>query len=106
VLIIIDKAAWQVDGGVPEDLVVNHFQTVFSWLGQHKMLSSEGEEELEDGIDSSASLNEDLVTSEGLAFLEKCYDTFLRSVESIGIYGSEPEADELEKTYLSYTEKK
>ncbi|MBR3645290.1 MAG: hypothetical protein IKN54_02635 [Lachnospiraceae bacterium] len=27
---IIDKAVWQVDGGVPEDLVVNHFNTVFA----------------------------------------------------------------------------
>lgn len=28
-MIIIDKAAWQIDGGVPEELVVNHFKTVF-----------------------------------------------------------------------------
>ena len=57
-MIIIDKAVWQIDGGVPEELVVNHFKTVFLWLEKHDMLSVEGKEELEDGIDDCASLNE------------------------------------------------
>lgn len=96
---IIDKAAWQIDGGVPEELVVRHFTTVFSWLSQHKMLSDEGEEEFEDGIDSSASLNEDLVTPDALIFLEKCYDMFLKTVEEEGKYGSDLSATELEKMY-------
>ena len=34
-MIIIDKAVWQIDGGVPEELVVNHFKTVFLWLEKH-----------------------------------------------------------------------
>ena len=59
-MIIIDKAVWQIDGGVPEELVVNHFKTVFLWLEKHDMLSVEGKEELEDGIDDCASLNEEL----------------------------------------------
>lgn len=101
---IIDKAAWQIDGGVPEELVVKHFQTVFLWLDQHEMLSDEGKEELDDGIDSCASLNEDLVTPEAFDFLEKCYDEYLKLLEG-GKYGSEFSTIELEKIYLIYSEK-
>ena len=46
-MVIIDKAAWQIGGGIPEDLVISHFNTVFTWLDDHKMLSAEGKEELE-----------------------------------------------------------
>ena len=46
-MVIIDKAVWQIDGGIPEDLVISHFNTVFTWLDDHKMLSVEGKEELE-----------------------------------------------------------
>lgn len=101
---IIDKAAWQIDGGIPEELVVKHFQIVFLWLDEHEMLSDEGVEELEDGIDSCASLNEDLVTSEGLVFLDACYDKYLKLIETNGMYGSELSVLELEKVYLTYKE--
>ena len=47
-MLIFDKAAWQIDVGVPEELVVSHFRTVFLWLEKHDMLSAEGKEELED----------------------------------------------------------
>ena len=49
-MVIIDKAVWQIDGGIPEDLVISHFNTVFTWLDDHKMLSVEGKEELEKNI--------------------------------------------------------
>ena len=29
---IFDKAQWQIDGGIPEELVVNHFNLVFLWF--------------------------------------------------------------------------
>ena len=46
-MVIIEKAVWQIDGGIPENLVISHFNTVFTWLDDHKMLSAEGKEELE-----------------------------------------------------------
>lgn len=101
---IIDKAVWQIDGGVSEELVVKHFTAVFLWLDQHEMLSDEGKEELDDGIDSCASLNEDLVTLEALGFLEKCYDGYLKTLEG-GKYGSDFSTTELEKIYLIYLDK-
>lgn len=104
-MIIIDKAAWQIDGGVPEELVVNHFKTVFSWLEKHNMLSEEGKEELEEGIDDCASLNEELVTKDGLEFLEKCYDEYLRVIAK-DKYGTDYNGDELEKIYNKYIAKR
>lgn len=103
-MIIIDKAAWQIDGGVPEELVVNHFKTVFSWLKRHDMLSDEGEEEFEDGIDDCASLNEDLITKEGIEFLEKCYDDYLKVIAK-DKYGIDYNGYELEKIYNQYNVK-
>jgi len=103
-MVIIDKAAWQIDGGVPEELVVKHFQAVFLWLDRHGMLSDEGQEELSDGIDDCASLNEDLLTSEALVFLEQCYDEYLKEVDGEK-YGNDCGAAELEKVYLAYLDR-
>lgn len=103
-MIIIDKSAWQIDGGIPESLVVSHFKTVFQWLDNHNMLSEEGREELEDGIDESASLNENTVTKEGLEFLEKCYDDYLTAVAK-DKYGKDSHGAELEKIYQKYSGK-
>ncbi len=98
---IIDKAAWQIDGGVPEDLVVNHFNTVFLWLSQHDMLTEEGIEELEDGIDDCASINDELVNEDGMRFLETSYDDYLKAVEKEK-YGEDVGGTILETVYSSY----
>lgn len=29
---IYDKAVWQVDGGIPSELAVNHFKILITWL--------------------------------------------------------------------------
>lgn len=100
-MIIIDKAVWQIDGGIPEDLVVSHFNTVFKWLENHKMLSEEGKEEFDEGLDDCASLNENMVTDEGLEFLEKCYDEYLAAVAK-DKYGLDINGEELEKIYQKY----
>ncbi len=99
---IIDKAAWQIDGGIPEDLVISHFNTVFVWLDTHGLLSETGKEELEDGIDDSVSLNEEMVTREGLLFLEMCYDKYL-TVIAKDKYGIDFNGEELEKIYKEYS---
>lgn len=102
-MVIIDKVAWQIDGGIPEDLVISHFNTVFTWLDDHKMLSAEGKEELEDGIDDCASLNKEMITMEGLAFLEACYNEYLRVIAK-DKYGIDFNGEELEKIYRKYRE--
>lgn len=103
-MIIIDKAAWQIDGGIPENLVVSHFNTVFKWLENHEMLSEEGKEEFDEGLDDCASLNENMVTDDGLEFLEKCYDEYLTAVAKEK-YGLDIDGEELEKIYQKYARK-
>ena len=98
---IFDKAQWQIDGGIPEELVVNHFNLVFLWLDKHEMLSNEGKEELEFWIDCEASLNEELLTIEGADFLDKYYDDFL-AVISKDRYGKDNSIDELDKLYKKF----
>lgn len=100
-MIIIDKAAWQIDAGIPANLVVSHFNTVFLWLNNHEMLTEAGIEEFEDGIDDCASLNERLVTYEGLTFLQMCYDEYL-TVIAKDKYGMDHDGEELEKIYRKY----
>ena len=99
---IIDKAAWQIDGGVPADKTVRHFACVFEWLSRHGLLTEEGEEELEDGIDDTASLNDELVSEQGIAFLESCYDDYLRAVKDR--YGEDENGVLLEGIWQKYTQ--
>ena len=102
ILKIIDKAVWQTDGGVPADKTAQHFRTVFVWLSRHGMLTGEGEEELEDGIDDCASLNDELVNEQGMAFLEDCYDDYLRAVKDR--YGEDEDGELLESIWQKYTQ--
>lgn len=74
---IFDKASWQIDNGIDESIVVAHFEFIFEWLNEHKMLNSDGMEILEIGIDSDVSLHEGLVTENGLNFLNKFYDKLI-----------------------------
>lgn len=96
----IDKAAWQIDGGVPAEKVVSHFRMMFEWLASHGMLTEDGEEELEDGIDDCAVLNDELVNGQGMAFLEKCYDDYLKAAADF--YGNDDGGSALEDIYRKY----
>lgn len=100
-MIIIDKASWQIDGGIPENLVINHFKIVFVWLNKHKMLTNEGKEELENGIDDCCSLNENVLTTEGLSFLNACYEEYLMAIAK-DKYGEDESSEELSKIYQRY----
>lgn len=78
---IYDKALWQIDNGVDKSVVVNHFQFVFEWLDSNKLLSKDGLEILEIGIDEEVSLNENLLTAKGNEFLDKYYDVLISKSE-------------------------
>lgn len=71
---IFDKALWHIDAGEDKAAVLAKFQAVFSFLNEKELLSEDGQEIFEFGIDDSVSLNEDMVTKEGAAFLYKHYD--------------------------------
>lgn len=98
---IYDKAVWQIDGGVPSELVENHFKIVFAWLGKNDLLSEMGKEELDDGIDCEASLNDELLNNDGIKFMDKYYDNFLMLIAKEK-YGKENSIEELDKLYKEY----
>ncbi len=72
-----DKAAWHIDAGEKEADVVARFRETFSFLESKQMLSEEGMETREFGMDGSVSLNSNMVNSQGEAFLDAYYDVIL-----------------------------
>lgn len=78
---IFDKASWQVDNGMSEEVVISHFEFIFEWLNEHDMLSPDGLEILEIGIDEDVSLHECLVNETGLHFLNEFYDKLITDSE-------------------------
>jgi SUMO ligase MMS21 Smc5/6 complex component len=48
-----------------------------NWCNQNNLLSDEGEEILEFGIDDSISIHSRLLNKRGNLFMEKYYDTFI-----------------------------
>lgn len=74
---IYDKAAWHIDGGEKKEDVLKRFSIIFSYLAKNNMLTDEGKEILELGIDSSVSLHERMVNESGKTFLDNEYDILL-----------------------------
>ena len=75
---VYDKAAWHIDGNENPKEVVARFNEIFKFLAENKLLSPDGEEIYELGIDSSASLNSSMVTKDGAQFLKQYYDEVLK----------------------------
>ena len=74
---VFDKAQWHIDAGEAIEEVVAKFRVVFEFLDSRNMLSTEGRELLEFGIDSSVSLNERMVNKEGFIFLCEHYNNVI-----------------------------
>lgn len=98
---IIDKVSWQIEGNNPigKENVIAHFKFIFEWLNEKKLLTKEGKEILDMGIDSSASLNEKMLISFGLKFLELYYDTYIFNIE----YGKNENTELLNKLYQEFS---
>ncbi|MBO5731840.1 MAG: hypothetical protein J6R67_11620 [Treponema sp.] len=75
---VYDKAIWHIDGGESKDEVLKKFATIFTYLKKNEMLTDEGLEIFDLGIDSSVSLHERLVNDKGKVFLDKTYDSLLK----------------------------
>ena len=83
---IYDKVQWHTDAGESAIEVITKMKMVFSFLNKHHLLSDEGMELFQFGIDSSASLNENMVSSEGKMFLNQYYDQVINAnAEQISI---------------------
>lgn len=77
---VYDKIAWQVDGGIDEQVAINHFEFMFKWLNDNDLLSKQGKEILSFGLDGSESLSDNDVTTEGSQFLKRYYDKYIGSI--------------------------
>lgn len=69
-----------------------HLRVVMQWLKDKKLLSSEGREAFESGIDSEFSLTAHMVTAEGNRILGECYALWVRTIQ----YGQKPSMELLE----------
>lgn len=91
-----DKASWHIDGGENEVEVIDRFNDVFAFLAEKNMLNEEGLETYEYGMDSSVSINSNMVNEQGESFLDTYYDAVL---------GQNPKEikKNLEEAYKVYT---
>lgn len=96
---IIDKASWQIDNSANQKNVIEHFKFIFKWLEKNNLLSSDGKEILDIGIDSSISLNDKMVTDKALKFLEKYYDEYIKNIQ----YGINEDEKLLDKYYKDFS---
>lgn len=86
-MVIYDKASWHIDAGMDKRRVIQRFQRIFDFLNDNDLLSDEGKEIYEMGIDESCSLNERTVTLKGNRFLGKYYDEVMDN-EANSIYAA------------------
>jgi hypothetical protein len=78
---VYDKAAWHIDADVPTAMVLKHFEFILKWANSHNLLSEEGKEVLEFGVDESVSLHSNMFTPRGNRFMEMNYDAFIGAME-------------------------
>lgn len=74
---VYDKASWHIDAGEPTSSVLSHFKFIINWCNQNNLLTDEGEEILELGIDDSISIHSRLLNERGNMFMTKYYDMFI-----------------------------
>lgn len=72
---IYDKAVWHIDAGENSNEVLEKYRLIFFYLKSHGMLTSDGIELFDGGIDSSMSLNENLLTKDGNNYIRNQFDS-------------------------------
>jgi hypothetical protein len=74
---IYDKAKWHIDAGEDSGVVIDKLKAVLEFLDKEGMLTSEGKEILDLGVDSSVSIHERMLTDKGRNFMESNYDKIM-----------------------------
>lgn len=78
---VFDKISWHIDAGEDLNENIQRLEVIFDYLNSHDMLSEDGKEILELGIDKESSLHSKLLTDKGLLFCEK-YEDMLVAMDS------------------------
>ena len=76
-LVVYDKIQWHLNED--HDMAINRMKTLLSFLNEKGLLSEEGKEILEFGVDESTSVHERMLTDDGKDFMDACYDKALGS---------------------------
>jgi hypothetical protein len=83
-IIVYDKISWHYPEGqnCPSlNAAKLHFVIVLEWLKKNNLLSDEGEEIIEVGIDADFSITSSMLNKKGNSILEKNYSDWLKSVD-------------------------
>jgi Uri superfamily endonuclease len=78
---VYDKVAWHIDAGENKDAVLRHFSFILSWCEKNNLLSAEGQEIVQMGVDDSVSLHSRMFTEKGNTFMNKYYDEFISAMD-------------------------
>ena len=82
---IYDKAQWHIDAGENTENVVKKLKIVLTFLDSKELLSDEGKEILDLGVDSSVSIHARMLNEKGNNFMSACYDHVIdKTVEEVG----------------------
>ena len=91
-----DKVRWHFPEGKGcpslEDAKI-HFSVVMKWLKDNDLLSVEGIEAAETGIDSDFALTSHMLTAKGNRILDRCYSVWVSTIR----YGEKPSVELLDK---------
>ena len=97
-----DKVRWHFPegNGCPSlDAAKIHFQVVMKWLKDKDLLSAEGIEAVENGIDSDYSLTAHMLTPKGNKIIERCYSIWVSSIT----YEKQPSTRILDRCLMDET---
>ncbi len=81
---VYDKVSWHFPEGqnCPSlEAAKVHFIAVMEWLKENNLLSKEGKEVVELGVDSEFSITSSMLNSEGNKVFKKHYSDWLRSID-------------------------
>ena len=96
-----DKVRWHFPEGknCPSlDAAKVHFNVVMKWLKDKGLLSQEGLEANDLGVDSDFAITSHMLTAQGNQVLERCYSEWVSMVH----YGEKPNVALLDKCLLNF----
>ena len=83
-IVVYDKVSWHYPEGqnCPSlEAAKAHFRSVMKWLKNNDLLSDEGEEIFELGIDADFSITSSMLNAKGNDVLQKHYSSWLKTVD-------------------------
>lgn len=82
-IVVYDKVSWHYPEGenCPSlEIAKVHFESIMAWLKDNTLLSEEGEENFEIGVDSDFSINSLMLSKKGNDFLKMYYTNWLKTI--------------------------